>query len=166
MISRQRLLLCVFFGVFAVGIASADEKVSERTAVVDLVTEFFDAMTARDIKHMSTLLTEEGFFYGYREGPDGLTIIKPTHSEYMQSLAQGSGTIVERFWNPRVLLHGRMATVWTPYDLYRDGKFSHCGINNFNLLKTDEGWKVSGITFSMETDDCGESPLGPFEPPQ
>jgi hypothetical protein len=55
-----------------------------------------------------------------------------------------------------------MAAVWTPYDLYVDGEFSHCGIDNFNLLKTDEGWKITGIVFSMEPENCSESPLGPL----
>ena len=69
---------------------------------------------------------------------------------------------VQRFRDPQVLIHDRMAAVWTPYDLYVDGEFSHCGIDNFNFLKTEEGWKITGIVFSMELENCAESPLCPL----
>lgn len=57
----------------------------------------------------------------------------------------------------------RVAVVWTPYDLFIDEEFSHCGIDNFNFLKIDDGWKITGIVFSMKQDDCPESPLGPLQ---
>ena len=72
------------------------------------------------------------------------------------------GELVERFWEPRVMVYGRLATVWTPYDFHVDGAFSHCGINNFSMLQTDDGWKITGVVFSIEVENCEESPLGPF----
>jgi hypothetical protein len=30
-------------------------------------------------------------------------------------------------------------------------------------LKTDDGWVITGVVFSIKTDDCAESPLGPFD---
>jgi len=142
--------------------AIADES-EDRAAVVDMVQAFFDAMTARDAVAMKSLLTSDGIFFGYQEGPDGLVVMTPTHEAYADGLAEPGPKLIERFWDPTVLLHGRMAAVWTPYDLFIDGEFSHCGIDNFNFLKTDDGWKITGIVFSMERDNCPESPLGPLQ---
>ena len=150
------LVSTIFFGT-----ALADEA-EDRAAVVDMVQAFFDAMTARDAGAMKSLLTSDGIFYGYREGPDGLVVVTPTHQGYADGLAEPGPVLIERFWDPTVLLHDRMAAVWTPYDLFVDGEFSHCGIDNFNFLKTDDGWKITGIVFSMEPDNCPESPLGPL----
>jgi hypothetical protein len=64
-------------------------------------------------------------------------------------------------WDPKVLEHGSMATVWTPYDFYRGGRFSHCGINNFTLVRLDGKWKIRSIVFTVEKTGCPSSPLGP-----
>ena len=154
-------LALIFCCLFCLDAAIADET-EDRAAVVDMVQAFFDAMTDRDVDAMRSILTSDGIFYGYREGPDGFEIARPTHQSFIEGIAQGDRKLIERFWDPQVLLHGRMAAVWTPYDLYVDGEFSHCGIDNFNLLKTDEGWKITGIVFSMEPENCSESPLGPL----
>lgn len=153
------LILC---GLSWLTAATADEA-ADRTAVVDTVQAFFDAMTERDADAMRSILTLDGIFYGYREGADGLMIARTTHKKFIKNLVERDRTVIERFWDPQVLLHGRMAAVWAPYDLYVDGEFSHCGIDNFNFLNTDEGWKITGVVFSMEADDCAESPLGPLQ---
>ena len=124
--------------------------------------DFFEALTARDVERMSTLLTPEGMIYGYRESSEGTAIIRRTHSDYMEGLKTGEGHLVERFWDPDVMLYQRLATVYTPYDFHVDGQFSHCGVNNFSMMKTDEGWVITGVVFSIEGDGCEESPLGPF----
>lgn len=149
-----------------VGVVSAPavaDEAEDRVAVVSIVQAFFDAMTDRNVAGMRTMLTEDGIFYGYRESDDGLQVVRPTHREYMDGLAGGKQRLIERFWEPQVLLHDRMAVVWTPYDLYVDGTFSHCGIDNFNFLKTEQGWKITGIVFSMESANCPTSPLGPLQ---
>jgi len=159
---KNSLLTLILCSPMCVCSVAADEG-EDRAAVVDMVQAFFDAMTARDTDAMKSLLTSDGIFYGYREGPDGLVVVRPTHESYANGLAEPGPLLIERFWEPTVLLHGRMAAVWTPYDLFVDGKFSHCGIDNFNFLKTDDGWKITGIVFSMEPDNCPESPLGPLQ---
>lgn len=142
----------------ASGPASADSN-DEVLAVID---EFFAAMTARDVERMAAVISEDGRIYGYRESADGLRIIRPSHAAYLEGLAQQEAVPVERYWEPTVLIHGRLATVWTPYDFHSDGQFSHCGINNFSLLKTGDGWVITGVVFSIETEDCEPSPLGPL----
>jgi hypothetical protein len=155
----QTLVCC---GPLCIAPAVADDT-GDRAAIVDMAQAFFDAITDRDVAGMKSMLTPDGIFYGYREGPEGLLIVRPTHQSFAEGLAEGDRELVERFWDPQVLLHDRIAAVWTPYDLYVDGAFSHCGIDNFSFLKTEQGWKITGIVFSMETDNCAESPLGPLQ---
>ena len=50
----------------------------------------------------------------------------------------------------------------TPYDFWIDGKFSHCGIDAFDLIKTEEGWKLAGGVYTIES-KCEPSPLGPLK---
>jgi len=140
---------------------TADELTDE-AAVIDVIDTFFAAMTAKDVESMRSIMTPDGKLYGYREEADGLLIIRPSHSDYLHDLSGSKDKRVERYWNPTITIHGRLATVWTPYDFYRDDEFSHCGINNFSLLKTEEGWKIAGALFSMQQENCAVSPLGPY----
>jgi hypothetical protein len=157
----MKKLLVIFFSLQFSLPVFADEA-SDRAAVIQVIDNFFAAMTARDVEKMRSLMTPDGILYGYRETPEGLQIARPTHNAYLESLGSGAGTLVERYWDPEIMLYGRLATVWTPYDFHVDGNFSHCGVNNFSMLRTDTGWVITGVVFSMEGDNCEVSPLGPF----
>jgi len=85
-----------------------------------------------------------------------------TNEEYVARLQQSKRTSRERIWNPELRVHGLIATVWAPYDFWVDGKYSHCGVDVFDLIKTDEGWKIAGGAFTMEA-QCEPSPLGPLK---
>ena len=85
-----------------------------------------------------------------------------SNEEYFADLQASKQTMRERMWSPEVRVHGLIATVWTPYDFWIDGKFSHCGIDAFDLVKTEEGWKLAGGTYTVES-KCEPSPLGPLK---
>jgi hypothetical protein len=42
-----------------------------------------------------------------------------------------------------------------------DGGFSHCGIDSFELVRTDGSWKLTGGIYTVEREGCAPSPLGP-----
>ena len=64
-------------------------------------------------------------------------------------------------WAPVVQVQGRIASVWTPYDFHIDGRFSHCGIDTITLLRTDAGWRIAGLLYTVQRTGCAPSPLGP-----
>ena len=45
-------------------------------------------------------------------------------------------------------------------DFHLDGKFTHCGTDIFTLVKTADGWKISGGIYTVEPTGCEPSPLG------
>lgn len=158
----MKKLMLILTALLSPCLTNADEA-DERAAVIAVIDAFFAAMTARDVEGMRALLTPDGILYGYRETADGLQVINPTHGDYLDNLANGESTLVERYWDPQIMVQDRLATIWTPYDLYVDGEFSHCGTNNFSMLKQTSGWVITGVVFSMQSDDCPTSPLGPFD---
>lgn len=162
MVMRSSLVLALTVLALPFYTASADEA-EDHKAVIAVVDAFFAGMTAKDVDSMRKIMTEDGILYGYRETAEGLSVINPTHSSYLDSLAARESVPVERYWDPTVMLHDRLAVVWTPYDFYSDGVFSHCGVNSFSMLKTEDGWKITGVVFSMEPEGCEPSPLGPLQ---
>lgn len=140
---------------------AADPNEAEREAIIATVNAFFTAMRSRSAKDFAEILTSQGQLHGYSETEDGLQIVSVSYDEYVSSLQSGEGQLVERMWDADVQVHDRLATLWAPYDLYIDGQFSHCGIDVFTLLKTADGWRISGGVFSMEKTGCDDHPLGP-----
>jgi hypothetical protein len=47
-----------------------------------------------------------------------------------------------------------IASVWTPYAFYFEGKFSHCGVNSFQLMNVQGKWKITMITDTRRKTDC------------
>lgn len=159
---HSKLIALLVLQLLLIGSTNADEM-GDRNDIIAVIDSFFAGMTAKDTDSMRKIMTEDGMLYGYRETSDGLSIFNPSHIAYLESLATRENVLVERYWDPTILVHDRLAVVWTPYDLHSDGEFAHCGVNNFNLLKTDDGWKITGVVFSMEQEDCEPSPLGALQ---
>jgi hypothetical protein len=84
-----------------------------------------------------------------------------TLDEFATSFGKCGRKMLERMWTPQVRVHKGIATVWTPYDFWLNGAFSHCGIDSFELVKAADGWKLTGGSYTMEREGCTPSPLGP-----
>ena len=93
--------------------------------------------------------------------PDGGTT-QTTGDDFAARLPSIKEAIVERIWSPRLLSDGRMMQVWAEYDFHREGKLHHCGVNSVSLVETPEGWKIAAIVYTVQTENCPASPLGPL----
>ena len=144
----------------SLGVSVAAQAPADREAILKTVQAFFDTMTARDVEGARKILMPQGRFHAVRMR-DG-NIRSFSNEEYFAQLQSAKQVMRERMWNPEVRVHGAIATIWTPYDFWIDGKFSHCGIDAFDLVKTDEGWKIAGGGYTLE-DKCEPSPLGPLK---
>ncbi len=148
------ILICL---VFSPSVASAQ---SEEKAVIAAVQSFFDAMAEHDTSAARAVLMPEGQLFSVRGKGEDVIVRTTKHLVFLQQFAGMNEDLLERMWNPQVLIHRRIATLWTEYDFHRNGKFSHCGVDSFSLIKTDEGWKIVGAVYTVERTGCKESPLG------
>jgi hypothetical protein len=134
---------------------------SDRDAVIATVQKFFDTMTSKDVAEARRVLMADGRFVSVRD--DRPEPRPSTFQGYLDGLAARKQDYRERMWDPEVRIHGAIATMWTRYDFWVDGKFSHCGVDAFDLVKTSEGWKISGGVYTVERIGCPPSPLGPLK---
>lgn len=51
---------------------------------------------------------------------------------------------------------GDLASVFTPYEFFFKGKFSHCGVNSFQLVKQNGEWKIQYLIDTRRKDNCKE----------
>src|SRR5262245_6163386 len=127
------------------------------------VQAFFDTMTARDVEGARNVLQPQGRFNAMSM-KDGKPDVRAfANEEYLADLQASKRKMQERVWSPDVRINGLIATMIAPYDFWIDGKFSHCGVDTFNLIKTEDGWKIAGGVYTVEQ-KCDPSPLGPPKP--
>ena len=144
--------------------ASAQQPAdAEHQAVLAVVQTFFDGMAAGDVNRLSAILMPEGRFYAMNERDGKRSMRTFTNAEYLKGLTDRKQSVRERMWNAEVRIRGSIASVWTPYDFWRDGSFSHCGIDAFDLIKIDGQWRIAGGVYTVEA-ACDPSPLGPLKP--
>ncbi len=122
----------------------------ERDAVVDVAEKILDAIGNADADLLHSVMIPEARMNG--------RLVE----EYSSGFSQREEPMVERMWDPEVFIDGQIASIWTPYDFYRNGEFSHCGIDAFQLRKIDGEWKVVGVIWnSLQPPDCQMHPAGP-----
>jgi hypothetical protein len=131
------------------------EAQAERAEILHPVEELFAAMEHRDPARAAAVLLPEGQFVVVRLNGDGrATTSITTHESFLARLGEGDEPWFERYWNPEIQVHGPIAVVWTPYDFSRGERFSHCGVDAFNLVRTDEGWKIAATVYTVEPTGC------------
>ena len=159
----MRIINAAFFILLFITLhdVSAQSDNPEKASVLATAQKLFDCMAAQDTTLARTILLKEGQFYAIRNKSDGLVLRAVTYGQFIKGLVNKERRILERMWDPTVLIHDQVAVVWAPYDLHINNKFSHCGVDAFTLLKTNEGWKISHIAYTVEPEGCKESPLGP-----
>lgn len=127
----------------------------ERAAVVAAVQQFFDGMAANDAKMMGEVLMAEGMTTSVRPGPSGTPFARFTPQKQFLERT-GGDKYLERMWDPVVSRRGALAVLWAPYEFKLNGKTTHCGVDVFNLVKTDGRWKIAGGSWTVEPDACAE----------
>jgi hypothetical protein len=60
----------------------------------------------------------------------------------------------EPIWDIKTEQDGNFAQVWAKYAFYLGNKFSHCGVDTFQLIKTETGWKIFYLADTRQRVGC------------
>lgn len=126
----------------------------DKQAVLEKVNKFFEALERKDTALYKSLAFTNSQIWVSRNQHDSVKTEMRYISDDIASLPTMKNVIEERPLKTEINLHGHIAVVWAPYTLSFSGKFSHCGIDVFTLLKTTEGWKIVSCVYSVEPNGC------------
>ena len=107
------------------------------TAVNSKDKSIFDSVSFKGIQRIVTHVDQEK--------------VKTTvydNDELLEGLKDLDDSFHERYWDASVLTDGNIASVWAPYDFFRNGKFSHCGVDLFYLVKENGKWKIAHFGYT------------------
>jgi len=146
----------IFF--FAVLISSTvigqtDEEVKVRAAV----DTFFEGFHKGDTALMKTVMMDKVLMqttFTNKEGKNILVTDEP--GKLIDAIANRPA---DQKWDERLLeysiqVDGTMANAWTPYEFWFNDKFSHCGVNSFQLFKDGDQWKIIYLIDTRRRSTC------------
>ena len=132
-----------------------DPTSAEARAVLAPVEATFAALAARDGTRLAPHFDAEARMTVVVERPDGGRVLRRlTAGEFADGLRPGPERFEEVMPDPIVARDGDVAMVWGRYLFRVDGRVSHCGANQFDLIRKDGVWTIAAITWNQRTTGC------------
>lgn len=133
----------------ALTLTTLNLKAQDTEAVKTVIDRLFEGMTKRDtamvrsVFHPTARLQSAGTD---KQGTPALTLT--SIDAFVKSIGSIAATVTveERLKSYEIKVDERLATAWTPYEFYVNGKLSHSGVDAFQLYKTNQGWKIIQIS--------------------
>jgi len=151
----KKTFLFILFLTSINSFAQEKQNIEEKEILLK-VQQFFDALEKQDTVLFKSILLSNGQVWAISEKENAAKYSMRQFADFMKTLINPARIIQERMLSSEVKIHDRIAMAWVPYTLDISGKFSHCGVDLFTLLKTNEGWKIATAAYTIEQ-DCSRS---------
>jgi hypothetical protein len=154
----MRALFTLFLAACLAGPAHAAD--TDVAAIRQIVQQFQTAIVARDGKTLGSLFVQEGgswmsvldeptYAAAKARNPAAQRLEPSTWREFADFVTHSARPIEERFYDVRVRTNGAVASVWFDFDFLADGKVTNRGSETWQLVRTDEGWKIHAMLYSV-----------------
>lgn len=147
-----------FFATLTLSAAPVGAQSAEHDRAYQVVVGLFDAMRTRDTSAMRAAfvpnasmqsLSAEGVKFDSMEG-------------WLTSVGRARPGLVldERLANPVVNVDGDLAAVWVDYWFFVGERFSHCGVDSFQLVRLGDAWRIFSVVDTRRTEGCPPATVG------
>lgn len=150
----MRYFLLLLTACFLTVNASAQ---STEDSVKTAVNKLFTAMKESDEAMLKKSFTSNAVLQTIgRSKETGAVVVTSEEvnafAESIQKISKGDAD--EQIVFETIKIDGDLASVWTPYKFYYKGKFSHCGVNSFQLVRLNGEWKIQYIIDTRRRQGC------------
>jgi hypothetical protein len=148
-----------YFFIVLTSITLFSVAASAQTAVDSVkatINQLFDAMKSSDPVKLRDAFADSAVMQTIGRTRDGnIRIINDGVEKFAKSIATlPKDSADEQITFGSVLIDGPLASVWTPYKFYYAGKFSHCGVNSFQLVRINGRWKIQYLIDTRRRVGC------------
>ena len=152
---KKRNFLIIVFLLTAINVTGQIQQ-HEEDLVKATINKLFEGMKNTDSAMVSNAFASNAMMQSIHKSKDGE--FKLT-DEKVSDFIKFTGTshkekFDERIIFTKILIDGNLASVWTDYKFYIDNKFSHCGVNSFQLFKDKTTWKIIYIVDTRRKENC------------
>ncbi|WP_136465656.1 nuclear transport factor 2 family protein [Flagellimonas onchidii] len=120
-------------------------EIDEKEAVKKVVETFFDGFHKQDSVIINSTVADKVVLQTTGRDKEGKTRFRtekfPNFIKSITSIPD-SISFQEKLTSFSIQVDRTMANAWVGYEFWLNGKFSHCGINSFQLVNFDGEWKI------------------------
>lgn len=120
------------------------------------INRLFDGMRRSDSSLIRSAFAPKAVLQTIAKNKEGNTVVHTEEADRFiaavtQSHPEGYD---ERITFDVMRIDADLAVAWTPYKFYIGEKFSHCGVNSFQLVKLNGQWKIQYIIDTRRKEAC------------
>jgi len=125
-------------------------------SVKAVINRMFTGMKNADTNMLASCFAEHSILQTIIDSPDGSTQVKTDSvADFVASVGKlPAGDADERISFETVKTDGSLAIAWTPYQFFYKGKFSHCGVDSWQLVRTKGEWKIQYLIDTRRKNGC------------
>ena len=141
--------------IVLVGFYSLKAQTTE-DSVKSAVNLLFKGMITADPQLLRSCFADSAILQTILTNNEGQTMVR---NEAVQGFvdfvsSQKKGAADERIEFKMIKIDGPLASVWAPYKFYFEGKFRHCGVNSFQLVRINGNWKIQYLIDTRRRNGC------------
>ncbi len=144
------VLLTTLFCTFYTNAQSVEDSVKV------VVNTLFAGMKNADAALLKSAFADSAVLQTISRNKEGKMMVRTEDvnefADFVGKLKKDSAD--ERIQFETIKIDGPLAIVWTPYNFYLNGKFSHCGVNSFQLVRFDGIWKIQYLIDTRRRQGC------------
>lgn len=129
---------------------------NEEEAIKKAINQLFDGMRKADSTLIKAVFNENAILQTIAKNKEGKTLLRTEKlNDFVASIAQERNVVLdERIVFTKILIDDKLASVWTDYQFFISDKFSHCGVNSFQLVKIADTWKIVYLIDTRRKENC------------
>jgi hypothetical protein len=148
----------LFFVFMLKGFTAVAQSKATEDSIKLTINTFFNGMKNRDTSLIRSTLSSNITLQSLQKNKEGKIVIKNETAvgflNQIATLPESIKSIDERITFEKILIDDVMAMAWTPFELYLNNEFYSCGVNNFQLVKENNTWKINFIIDTRRKDNC------------
>lgn len=133
------------------------QSVEETKSVMAPITQLFTGMNLGDSAMVHQAFVKNPTLASVSVDKSGVPNLRTENlSRFLNAIGTPhADTWSEPIWDVKIQIDGNLAQVWSPYAFFIGKKFSHCGVDTFQLFKGADGqWRIFYLADTRKTEGC------------
>ena len=153
---KNIITFALFLGI---SISSFSQTTSEEHAVKTTIENFFKGFHKGDTLLLKKTISKDLIAQTTFTTSKGEKVLRGTPNVFKTLMnfaknVKATDNYDEKILSYKILVDGNLASVWTPYEFYNKGKFSHCGVNSFQLFNNNGNWEIIYLIDTRRRNGC------------
>ena len=149
----KRILILLTAAIF---ISTFIKAQSTEDSVKAVVNQLFAAMKNIDAAKLKETFADGAVLQTISRKQDGSFFVQDEKvNDFAESIGKAKkDSLDEQIVFETIKIDGPLASVWAPYKFYYAGKFSHCGVDSFQLVRINGSWKIQFLIDTRRRQGC------------